>query len=56
MSEANASLVGLSANGARLLSNKNKVEGWLNAADKKELLLRRKENRFKGEPARDYGC
>lgn len=53
--EVNASFVGPSAKGARLLSNRNKVEGWLNAADKKELLLRRKDSRFNGEPANDYG-
>ena len=53
--EANASFVGPSAKGARLLSNRNRAEGWLNAADKKELLLRRKDKRFNGEPANDYG-
>lgn len=55
LSEVNESFVGPSARGARLLSSKNNVEGWLNAADKKELLLRRKERRFNGEPANDYG-
>ena len=44
-----SSVVGSLARGASSLNRRNRVEGCFNAAERKELLVRKNETRFKGE-------